>query len=308
MMEYSQYLDEKIHQLKVVCASQWDYVSYLDLCNWLEDNFGDDLEGRYFATKILLHTVYYKQKDIEALLQYGLNEKLYGEIIKTQLIANANIYISNSEASARVNYLKQRTFFVPLLDSDKPSESGNSVLGDLVHKHYISEEQTDFHFNVTKEKLQNFELLVFVDDCIGSGLQLKRFWNSPIVQQINRTCIELGIKIYYLVLVGYDKNLEALKKENKLNGIEIIVCDILTDKNRVFSDDNIIWDKQDNESEKAIAYFEKITKQRGVRLLGFKKLDFAVILHDRLPNWSLPIFWKETTNWKSLLKRKSSNK
>lgn len=305
-MDHQQYLDDKIHELRIVCQTQWDYLTYSNLANWLDDNFEDDVEGRYYATKIILHTVYYKKKDIERLIEYGLNEKIYGEIVKRELIQHGNIYISNSEALGKVEALKDATFFIPLLDSGKPHESGNSIIGDLVHKHYFSSKQVDYHFNVDEEKLKGYKILVFVDDCVGSGNQLKKFWNSPEIQKIKEICNKHGIKIYYLVLIGYDKNLALLKKENKLIGVEIIVCDLLSDKNRVFSNDNIIWDKYTNEKEKAIEYFEKIKKIRGVNFQGYKKLDFAVILHDRLPNWSLPILWKETLGWKSLLRRKTS--
>jgi hypothetical protein len=305
-MEYQQYLDEKIHQLRIVCQSQWDYLKYSDLSNWLEDNFADDIEGKYYATKIILHTVYYKKKDIERLIEYGLNEKIYGEILKKELIQKGNIYIANSEALGKISELKESTFFVPLLDSDKPYESGNGIIADLVHKQYFSTKQVDYHFKVDEEKLKGYKILIFVDDCIGSGSQLKKFWNSEPIQKIREICDAQGIRIYYLVLVGYNKNLEILKKENKLSGIEIVVCDLLTDKNRIFSDENIIWDKETNEREKAIEYFDKIKRLKGVSFLGFKKLDFAVILHDRLPNWSLPILWKDTVSWKSLLRRKTS--
>lgn len=192
------------------------------------------------------------------------------------------------------------------MDSCKPSESGNSIIADLIHKLDFSANQVDYHFRVDEGKLKDYQILVFVDDCIGSGKQLKKFWNMPEIQTIKSICDKYEIRIYYLVLVGYDKNLKILKEENKLMGIEIIVCDLLSDKNRVFSDENIIWDKETNEREKAIKYFEKIRKTKGVNFLGFKRLDFAIILHDRLPNWSLPIFWKETIGWKNLLRRKTS--
>jgi hypothetical protein len=307
MREYQQYLDEKLHQLRAVCLCQWDYLTYADLNTWLEDNFHDDLEGRYYATKILLHTLYYKKKDLEKLLQHGLDELIYGEIVKKQLIKDGNIYLSNSEALARVNKLRDATFFMPLLDSDKPHESGNSVIANLVHKQYISSDQVDFHWNINEEKLKNYKILVCVDDCVGSGNQLRKFWKSPRVIEIKRACDRLGIQIFFLVLLGYDKNLSRLKKEEKLLGIEIVVCDLLTDKNRVFSTENILWDKESNEREKAISYFENLKKRKGINFLGYKKLDFAVILHDRLPNWTLPIYWKEMAGWKYLLKRKSSH-
>lgn len=306
MIDFQKAIDEKMQQLRVVCRSQWDYVNYSQLLNWLDDNFGNDVEGKYYALNILLHTVYYKRKDIHKLIKYGLFEKIYGSIVKKRLLQEENIYLSNSEALALVNSLKRASFFVPLLDSNKPSESGNLFIGDLVHKLEIDNSQVAFHWDITENTLENKDLLIFVDDCIGSGKQLKKFWNSEKIQSIREICIKKGITIYYLVLLGYSKNLSVLQKEIKLHELEIVVCDLLTDKNRVFSPDNIIWDRESNERDTAIAYFDNLRKQRGVSFQGFKKLDFAVILSDRLPNWSLPIFWKETTGWKFLLKRKTS--
>ena len=31
MTDYQQYLDDKMHQLRIICQSQWDYLKYLDL-------------------------------------------------------------------------------------------------------------------------------------------------------------------------------------------------------------------------------------------------------------------------------------
>ncbi len=308
MIEYQQYLDEKIHQLRVVCNKQWDYLKYSDFEKWLGNNFKNDIEGRYYATKIMLHTVYYSKKDMEKLLHYGLYEKIYGNIVKKDLVdKKKNIHINTNTGESLVSDLKTKTIFIPLLDSNKPSESGNNLIGDLVHKIEVSEDQVEFPWNITEEKLEKYKFLIFVDDCIGSGNQLKKFWNSELIIKIREICKKYDIKIYYLVLLGYDKNIEELKKTKKVEGIEIVVCDLLTDKNRIFADSNIIWDKKSNEKEKAINYFERIKKERGINFLGYKNLDFAVILHDRLPNWSLPIFWKQGSDWSNLLKRKTSH-
>jgi hypothetical protein len=307
MTEYQQYLDEKLHQMRAVCLSQWDYVTYADLNTWLEDNFNDDLEGRYYATKILLHTLYYKKKDMEKLLQHGLDELIYGEMVKKQLVEEKNIFLAPSEALARVEKYKESTLFMPLLDSNKPHESGNTMISSLVHKlNNVKPEQVDFHWNIDKEKLSKYKTLICVDDCIGSGNQLKRFWKSEKILQIRKMCEELGVKIFYLVLIGYDKNLSKLKEAKELTGIEIVVCDLLTDSNRVFAPENIIWSKKEDERQKAIDYFEKLKKRKGISFLGFQRLDFAVILHDRVPNWTLPILWKEVVGWKYLVKRKGS--
>lgn len=304
-MDYQQYLDEKLPQLRIVCQSQWDYLKFSDFDTWMNNNFGDDVEGKYYAVKIMLHTIYYSKRNIEDLLRFGLFDKIYGELIKSEQIKN-QLLLPHNEALAKLEELKSKTYFIPLLDTDKPSESGNRIIGDLVHKLQISEKQVDFHWEVTEEKLSGYKTLIFVDDCIGSGMQLKKFWNSEKVANIKSYCKKNDVSVYYLVLIGYDKNLNALKHSSELNDIQVVVCDILTDKNRVFSDENIVWEKDFDERAAAIKYFEKIKKEKGINFLGFKKLDFAIILNDRLPNWSLPIFWRENANWKLLLQRKTS--
>ena len=305
-MDYQNFIDEKIHQLRVLSQTQWDYLKFSDLQDWLDDNFGNDVEGKYYAIKILLHTIYYKKKDIERLIEFGLHDKIYGEIIKQQLILSENIFVPFSETQAKVRKLKDSTFFIPLLDSEKPYESGNLIIGDLVHKIGIKTDQVDFPQKVNEETLKNYKILVFVDDCVGSGSQLKKFWKSDSILKIRSFCEKYSIKMYYLVLIGYLNNLIQLKAKGDVEGLEIVVCDLLTDKNRIFSDDNIIWDRKNNERDLARAYFERIRRERGVSFLGYKKLDFAVILHDRVPNWSLPIFWKNTSGWKHLLQRKTT--
>tara|TARA_R110002051_G_scaffold201693_1_gene268481 strand:+ start:16366 stop:17286 length:921 start_codon:yes stop_codon:yes gene_type:complete len=306
MNTYQDFFNDKVPQLRVLLSTQWDYLTYANVIEWLDDNFKNDSEGRYYALKILLNLIYYSKRDLEELLDFGLHEKIYGEIVKEEYLNNHNIYIPTSEAEAKVNELKEHSYFVPLLDSNKPHESGNSVIGDLVHKISVNESQVGFHWNIKEEFLQKFKLLIFVDDCVGSGSQLKKFWNSTEIEKVKVICQKYDIKIYYLVLIGYDKKLEILKKDGELKGIKVVVCDTLSDKNRIFSNENTIWDKTNNEIQNAVKYFEKIRKERGVSFLGFKKLDFAVILHDRLPNWSLPILWKETDGWKCLLRRKTS--
>src|SRR5437588_4607625 len=234
MIDYQQYLDEKLHQLRLVCQAQWDCLNYSDVNKWIDANFQNDIEGQYYAVKILLHTVYYSKKDLIKLLDYGLNERIYGQIVKEEFIKSGNINILSSEMESSIIKLRKTSFFVPLLDSNKPSESGNGIIGDIVHKLDIKESQVAFHWDVTEEKLQDSKILIFVDDCVGSGRQLKKFWNSAQITHIKEICVRRDIKVYYLVLIGYRKNLEKLKSNNELKGIEVTVCDLLTDSNRVF--------------------------------------------------------------------------
>jgi hypothetical protein len=307
MMDYDRYVDDKYPQLRVVCDTLWDYLSYGNARNWILDNFKNDSEGAYYALKILLHTVYYRLEDMESLIKHGLYDKIYGDFYRLSLLDRGNIYEVKSVSESVIKGYKSKSTFVPLLDSVKPSESGNIFVGQLVHKLGVRESQVHFPRDLGEEELDGTEFLIFVDDCIGSGNQLKRFWNSTEVKRIRRICDSTKIKIYYLVLLGYSKNVNKLEEKGDLDGIKVVVCDILTDRNRVFSDESIVWDSHE-ERDKAMNYFNEIRMQKGVSFLGYRKLDFAVILNDRIPNWSLPLFWKgsDNTDWKPLIKRKTS--
>lgn len=303
-LDRKKYLIEKMPQLRTVMQAQWDYLKFLHVSNWLDDNFHNDIEGRYYAVKILLHTIHYSTKDLEILLNYGLYEKILGEIVKTKIIEERRIFAQSSIAASEVEKLKEKTMFVPILDSGKPHESGNLLIGDLVHKLKVSKDQVCFPSELNDEKLKGYKLLVFVDDCLGSGGQLKKFSRSPKIQEIRNKCIKEGIQVFFLLLVAYKDSIEKISNEPDLKEIKLVVCEMLTNKNRVFSPESTIWDKEERES--AIAYFKKIQLNKGVSFLGYQKLDFAIILHNRLPNWSLPIFWRDMPGWKVLLRRKSS--
>jgi len=96
--------------------------------------------------------------------------------------------------------------------------------------------------------------------------------------------------------------------KTKTDDLEIIVCDVLTEKYRVFSDESIgfFWTDKD-QLAKAKEYFSRLEQDRGVPMYGYGALDFAVIIHRNIPDWTLPIFWKDATDWNILLPRKDSH-
>ena len=251
--------------------------------------------------------MYYSEENIIELLHDGVYNKILGEEIKDKLFRNSNICLLKSELESNIKNELDQTLFIPLLDGDKPNESGNTMIRYLVHKLNIKSVNTDFHFNVSEEKIQKHKRIIIVDDCIGSGDQLNKFWNINMhVQKIKNYASQYSIPIYYLVLIGYEKQILDLQIHEELLGLRIVICDKLQECNRIFSAENNIW--SDNEElDFSINYFNCIEKSIGINRLGYKNLDFAVFIHNIVPDWSLPIFWQQNSDWKALLKRKNSN-
>ena len=305
--EMEEFIERTTPVLKLIVQTQWDFVSFPQVQRWLDFNFKNDVEGRFYALKILSNLIYYTQQDIIDLLRFGIFEKIYGEVYKEILIQNGGYYNSATEKISAIQQYKNSSLFCPIMNSKKPYESGNVMISNIVHHLEIAESNADFHWNLSQEKLEKCQFLIFVDDCFGSGGQLKKFFNTEEIKNILLLGKKFNFQIYCLALVGYKKNYSSLKYKLEENNIKLITCELLSEKHRIFSEESIVWNNRNSEQLNALSYFKKLQKDKGIGYVGFKKLDFAIILHNRTPNWSLPIIWKKTQDWSNLLQRKSSN-
>lgn len=283
-------------------SNQWDGLTESKITEWL-NNF-HDIEGQYYALKILKNCLYYSENDIIELLRYGLYDLIFAKEIKREIISKKSITDAPSIVDAQMRALKNDALFIPLQDSGKPHESGLQIIRYLVQHSIIDSSQTAFPEKISQEHLDKYKIVVIVDDCIGSGQQIVDYWNSDELKSVKALAKAKGIAFYYLALVGYRDKINSTKP--LLADLEVIVCDTLTDRHRVFEKDNIYWNDAE-ELEKAKKYFSDIQKTRGIPTYGHDSLDFALIIHRNVPDWSLPIFWMKSTDWNVLLERKNSH-
>ncbi len=301
------YCSNKKALLRTICRSnQWSGITEGNIDDWLYHNF-KEIKGKYFAIKILLHGLYYSENNLIALLKDGIFNKILGNNIKKQLIADGNIYKLKSEIEAEIKEELSKTLFIPLLDHDKPSESGNAIIRYLNHKLSISSANTAFHFLIEPQQLERYTRIIIVDDCLGSGDQLTGFWNyNDKFKVIKEEAQRLGLEIFYLVLIGNEESLTQLQINGELVGLKVVICEKVNKENGVFQLTNNIWNGDKDELDDAISYFDQISAIYSVPRLGFGNMDFAVFIHNTTPDWSLPIFWTENSDWKPLFKRKNS--
>jgi len=297
------YLEQKKRLISFMCrANQWDGLTESKINGWL-NNF-HDIEGQYYALKILNNCIYYSENDVIDLLRYGFYDLILATEIKKEIIKKKSITETPSIIDAQMRALRDKTLFLPLLDSGKPHESGLQFIRYLVQNQIINDSQTSFPGKLTAAQLDQYKIIVIVDDCIGSGQQISDYWDSSELRTVKKLAEGKGIIFYYLALVGYRERIDAIK--GALTGLKVIVCEALTHRHRVFEKESIYWGEAD-ELENAKKYFSDIQRIRGVKMLGHDSLDFAVIIHRNVPDWSLPIFWMKGTDWNVLLERKNSH-
>ena len=104
-------------------------------------------------------------------------------------------------------------------------------------------------------------------------------------------------------MFGYSDSIAMIRQ--KCDGLKICCVRELSEQHRVFSNSSYMW-KDDEQRQEAYDFFEEISRNAGIPLKGYKGFDFAFVMHNTIPDWSLPILWKETAEWNILLRRKNS--
>lgn len=294
----------------MISQQQWSGIGRREVDKWL-GNFRElDDDKQWMVYKLLTNVIYFSEKDVIDVLKDGVFKCVaYDSILESQKVKEFQL----SSRVLRTIYKKElsQVCFVPLLDSDSPHESGNYVSRLLVQQGIISSEQSVFIEKVpVLFKLRTVKKLIIVDDCVGSGHQLTGFWtNTKVFDEgaeltIKDLCQKYHVSVNYLTLFGYDKSIDEL--QSKFTDLQIYCVRTLSEQQRVFSDVSYIW-KDAKERDEALKVFESLCKTAGIPVLGYNSLDFAFIMHQTIPDWSLPLFWKENDDWSLLVRRKNSN-
>jgi len=292
----------------LIACQQWSGIQKEDVDRWISNFKDSSEEAVILAYTILINIIYYSEADIIAVLKEGVCNRLYIDVIlKKQIEADFSL-----SAKALDNVLKDEldaSCFIPLLDMDAPHESANSMLRLLVQQNIIQADQSVFLKNINLSN-SKYKRIVIIDDCVGSGEQLREFWNEKAVVNVGDVKMLLkdycvlnpDMKVDYITLFGYSESIHRLRQE--LLGLRIYCVHNLVDAQRVFSSESFVW--QGKDLSHATNVLKDVLDEKGVPMLGFNDMDFAFIMNGTIPNWSLPMFYKETSDWSPLLRRKST--
>lgn len=296
----------KLYIKLMLNINQWSGIEKKDIDLWLS-NFSDFDDGdKYYIYKLLVNIIYFSEDDVLSILKDGIyNSLFYDDILQRQL--EAGFQLRNQFLDNMVKSKISESYFIPLLDASKPHESGLSVMRQLVQNEIIKPEQSCFDSNITCEfDKSKYKQMIIVDDCVGSGNQITDFWNKKKIKVkdseilFKNWILSENISVKYLTLFGYDKNIDKIQKA--IPELKIICAKMLSDIHRVFNNPTYIW-SDINES----LSFQKILTEININSYGYDGLDFAFVMHKTIPDWSLPIFWKDDSEFNCLLRRKNSN-
>ena len=287
----------------------WSGVGKPEIDSWLNNFKENSLEEKYYIHRLLTNMIYLSEKDLVNNLKEAVTSRLHREILLREQISR-DFILSQAAKRDLITSIMEKTYFTPLLINGAPHESANYLLRFLVQEEIISPSQSinlgAIPQLVSEGKLQK---IIIFDDCLGSGQQIQEFWTQAQIDDqtlLKNYCQTNGIEVCYLVLFGYDLGIKDLGELSEMAELKIYCMNTITKNQNVFDENSYVWEDS-MEMEKAYAFFEGVAKEFNFPILGYKNLGFAFIMHRTIPDWSLPIFWKNRCDWKPLLKRKGSN-
>lgn len=298
------YIDNSRHLFEfLVEARQWTGFDIIKLNTWIK-NFDALQDGEYYACKILNRIIGYSESDIIQMLHDGIYKIMHKETV-LPLLKEKEFSVLESELDYSVQEAMDKTLFAPLLAFGVPGESADAMMRLLTQTVKPALKNKMFITSVPED--YPCDTLILVDDCIGSGEQFIEFWENAQInggKLLREWCKEKNIHAYYLCLVAFDKTIVRLRDDYK--DITIVPIEEISEKHGIFNIDNEVWDDA-QELNEAKSNIQALIREKGIAILGYDNLDFGVILHNSIPDWSLPILHKEKNDWRLLVERKDSN-
>lgn len=249
------------------CIKQEDVELWLD--NFKGKVFEID-EERILALMLLNNFIYLRHDEV-----LHLCKELYYEYIHR--IAQEN---------AEYEEILSNTMFYPI---GNPSESSSLIS----YFFRISNGLASDKFSHYPTKLDSDSRYVFIDDISGSGQQA-----GDYISEFLKNHPEMKKQVSYMTLIGTKKAVEIFGGI----GIWYKAASILDDRMKLFSPSSYTKFSTDeiNALTKLICGYRQEVKWNP---FGYRESELAFGFYYNVPDNSLPIFWADNGEWKSIFKR-----
>jgi len=280
--------EDLINQIMVTSDYVWrNKISREKLNSWLANFKGEVFSVNYeqeLALWLLVNFVFYNENEVRHLCG-----TLYREFIHTKIKLNLENMLVNEKLDQihkeiRFNYL------------GRSGESGAFLLYYFRKENNLS--VNDFVSNLDNLPSEVNEI-VYVDDVTLSAddeSQAFRYLKKDKVSLLEK-------KITILTLIASNTAIKFLKEQ----GINVITCITLHDRDSCFSKESIIFQSHSDHKEDC----KKMTEHYGKKIykdpLGFNGGQYTFGFFYNTPDNSLPIFWSRNNEWKPIIERYDKN-
>ena len=272
--------EEMFEILKKTFEKSWNTnMDCDDIEEWLDNFTGLAYcaeDEKRLALWLLCNFTYYNEDEVNYLCRM-----LFQKLIHQILVDNELQTEEDAECCI------QNTVFTSIGEA---SESGGLLLYHFRQEAHLDLERFIFPTEIESTSCDN---IVCIDDDMISGGTASRFFFRH-EQTIT------GKKVYYVALITTEDAIEKLQNQ----GITVISCIKLDNRNRMFSDQSLAFYKYPN----LLGYAKRIAEEYGKIIepqkpLGYKGGQYSFGFYYNVPNNSLPIFWS-TNQWNPIFPRK----
>lgn len=191
---------------------------------------------------------------------------------------------------------------IPVIcDNDPPTKSGPLVLRYIKRALNLDERWMAWPWQVPGLiQSRKASIFILVDDFLGSGCQFNAFVESQKLPIDGRSARWL-----YAPIVAHTRGAATVRAAYP--SIEVFAAEHLDESHGFFSSQT--WQALTNGAirpEDARAYYDAFLDQRQLDFhprLGFGDLGLCFGFSHSTPNNSLPVFWRESANWRALMPR-----
>ncbi len=284
-----------------------NHIDINSVNTWL-NNFQNNTEKRVFFN-LLKNVTYYGEATVRQKLQTIYTEGIRGvpwkiestgEKIKSSKKYDSNI--SRSHDLWKEEKKASRTRQDILISSiDEPHKSGTYLLRSFKSANKIVNKIVSYE-ELTKDKLEDYNIIFFIDDIIASGDQITNNIENKIIsnKDLEEFMKDDNKRIVIASIIANEEVIENLNEKYEDYNIEISSVDTFNVNNNYFE---IIKDNESgitNEINIIKKYCGNIEKKIPDGYGGYALL---VVFCHNCPNNSLPVLWKETKDFIPLFKR-----
>lgn len=263
---------------------------------WL-GNFHTD-EEQYFAACVLGRLIYRSQAMIDSSIDHLLHCMLPTFLRQYDLFPFADIESFLSTLQTKDSSYPVR--FVGV-DGSKASDTGKS--GALIIRWFKQHARIDKSLTCRPDKLHELpgkiQCLVFVDDTLGTGKQFDDFAKEHGLAE------KTHIRMVYCPLVAHEEGLRKLRE--KCPWLTVLPVEVLDGRHQFFCESPEkpgLWKIDDcNTVADAKAFYQQLTKRRGIPSSTKFSLDLVLGFEHSTPNNTLSLLWASSDDWEKLLKR-----
>lgn len=236
----------------------------------------DNYEERVLAIRLLFHIHYYDLTQTRILCEQ-LHQRL-GRTVGRKIDRRRQVVYVTFGGPAKSGETIARYY-----------RSANHIPADK----FISAEQLlrSSPSSVRLQQPARNKTYVILDDFIGSGTQMSKFWNRLDKNWKASNWI-------YLSLLGYEAGITHISRNTNL---KVQTVHKLTERDKVLSPSANIY------SQAELSDAKRMLEHYGSQLyrehpLGYENGQGLVVFHDSVPNNTLPIIWS-TNNWTPIFRR-----